>query len=172
VRRYLIVACGIVLGVTGQVSARQTPNLTGAWVFDASSSEHRAAADRIEISQSGEDVRVRGFLCCRQKGEIWTTTYYFNEWGPRNATPSHLSANVARRDEKPTQARWDGQTLVLHAGPDLDVRGGSVRIWRLDASGQRLLEAVVNRGLGRAFDFRAASIPTYYARDRHVYVKQ
>ena len=37
--------------------------------------------------------------------------------------------------------------------------------------GRELLEEIVNRGLGRAFDFREQSIPRAYARDRHVYVR-
>ena len=146
------------------------PTFAGTWRRDARS-EHYATAERLDITQTQEEVRVRALLCCRQQGEIWDTTYYFDHWGPRSATPGHISANSVRRDEKPTQVRWDGSTLVFHAGPDLDVRGGSVRLWRLEDEGRTLIEEVINRGLGRSFDFKAASIPPYYARDKHVYVK-
>lgn len=150
----------------------RTPDFSGTWVRDAARSEHRAAADELTITQTGDEVDVRQTLCCRQAGEEWIITFYFNAWGPRSATPTHMSQNIVRRDQKPTQARWDGTALVLHAGPDLDVRGGSVRIWRLTAEGRDLLEDVINRGLGRAFDFKDASIPKAYARDRHVYVRR
>ena len=168
-----LVACGVVLASLPPPPAQPTrPDFSGTWLRDAARSEHYATAEKIEIEQSADEIRLRGFLCCRQQGEVWTTTYSFNQWGPRSATPAHMPANVVRRDEKPTQARWDGDTLVLHAGPDLDTRGGSVRLWQLASNGRDLLEEVVNRGLGRSFDFKARSIPAYYARDRHVYVRQ
>ena len=148
-----------------------TPTFAGVWVHDAARSDGTPAAERLEITQSLDQVHIRMLLCCQQHGEIWTTTYYFNNWGPRSATPAHIPQNTVRRDTKPTQARWDEDRLVLHAGPDLDTRGGSVRILRLTPEGRDLVEEIVHRGLGREFDFREASIPRMYARDRHVYTR-
>jgi hypothetical protein len=147
------------------------PDFSGTWNRDAARSEHYATADRLVITQSESEVHVRQLLCCRQAGEEWVITYYFDRWGPRAAAPRHTSPTLARRDDKPTQVRWDGNALVLHAGPELDIRGGSVRVWRLTPDGRDLLEEVVNRGLGLRFDFRAASIPSMFAHDRHVFTK-
>lgn len=147
-------------------------DFTGTWVFDATRSADRSAADRLVVIQSADTITLRRALCCRQAGEEWITTYHFNEWGPRGATPLHTSPTTVRVDRKPTQARWDGDALLLHAGPELDRLGGSLHIWRLSADRRLLLEEVIHRGLGLAFDFKEASIPTMYARDRHVYVRQ
>jgi hypothetical protein len=75
-------------------------------------------------------------------------------------------------DTKQTQARWDGEALLLHAGPDLDVAGGSLRLWRLAADGHELREEIVNRGFGLRFDFKEASISRMYSRDKHVYIRK
>jgi len=75
-------------------------------------------------------------------------------------------------DTKPTQARWDGDTLLLHAGPELNVRGGSLRLWRLVANGHELIEEFLNRGFGLQFDFREASISRMNTRDKHVYIRR
>jgi hypothetical protein len=166
-----VLAGAVLLAVSSIDGQSKTPDFSGVWTYDAARSEAAAAAHKLEITQSADQVQVRQFLCCRQEGEIWTISYYFNQWGPRSAMPRHIPQNVARRDTKPTQARWDGDRLVLHAGPDLDTRGGSVRMWRLSADQRDLVEETVNRGLGRDFDFREASIPRTYARDRHVYTR-
>ena len=149
-----------------------TPDFAGEWGFDATLSDDRAAADRLVVVQTPRIITLRRTLCCRQAGEDWTTTYHFNEWGPRDARPLRSSPTTARVDRKPTQARWDGAALLLHAGPELDRQGGSLHIWRLSANGQQLVEEVINRGLGLRFDFKEASIPKGYARDRHVYVRR
>jgi hypothetical protein len=149
--------------------AAQKPNFTGTWQLDHKHSEHRAAADTLVVTQTERELRIHQVLCCRQAGEEWISTYHFNHWGPRHSTPIHREKKEPRHDTKPTQVRWDGDALVMHAGPELDRVGGSVRIWRLAAAGTELHESIVNRGLGLAFDFKEASIPTFYARDRHVY---
>jgi hypothetical protein len=148
-------------------------DFSGTWIWDAARSEDRAVADRLVVMQSATTITLRSALCCRQAGEEWITTYHFNSWGSRDATPAN-PATPARgtRDTKPSQARWDGEALLLHAGPELDRNGGSLRVWRLAASGSDLIEQVVHRGLGLRFDFKEASIPALYTRDRHVYTRQ
>jgi len=147
----------------------QKPNFSGTWQLDIRRSEHRTVADTLVVTQTERELRLHQVLCCRQAGEEWVFTYHFNQWGARNSTPLHRKKTEPRHDTKPTQVRWDGDALIMHAGPELDRAGGSVRIWRLWADGRELHESIVSRGLGLAFDFKEASIPAFYARDRHVY---
>ena len=146
-----------------------TPDFSGTWVFDATRSRDRSNAERMIVTQTDRVISLRRTLCCRQAGEEWITTYHFNSWGPRDATPLHGPPGGVRVDRKPTQARWDGTTLLLHAGPELDRQGGSLHIWRLSPDRLEVIEDVIHRGLGLDFNFKEASIPPMYARDRHVY---
>ena len=168
------VILAISLAVCVSTEARQQPvDFSGEWTWDADRSDHHPAAERLVVTQSATEIRIHGTLCCRQAGEEWITTYHFNRWGSRNATRGNVATPPrAALDTKPAQARWDGDTLIMHAGPELDVRGGSVRLWRLAANKNQLTEELLNRGLGLGFDFKAASIPKLYSRDRHVYVRR
>jgi hypothetical protein len=168
-----LVIVAILLFVPGAETRRVAVDFSGTWTWDAARSAHHAAAETMVVTQSATELRIHQTLCCRQAGEQWITTYHFNRWGSRNATRgSAATPQRGTADTKPTQARWDGETLVMHAGPEMDVRGGSVRLWRLASGGNELIEELVNRGLGLGFDFKAASIPKMYTRDKHVFIRQ
>jgi hypothetical protein len=173
-RALFVVALMATMAVASKTENRQVSrDFSGTWVWDAARSDHHPAAESMVVTQTETELRIHATLCCRQAGEEWITTYHFNRWGSRNATRG--SATTPPRgspDDKPTQARWDGETLVMHAGPEQGVQGGSVRLWRLVAGGTELVEEVLNRGLGLRFNFKEASIPNMYTRDKHVYVKR
>jgi hypothetical protein len=163
----------LVLAVGRLESVAPVVDFSGTWEWDAARSNAHAAAETLIVTQTPTELDVRQVMCCRQAGQQWSITYHFNRWGPRNARPATVDTPVrSSPDTKETQAQWDGDTLLLHAGPDLDVRGGSLRLWRLAGDGQELIEQIVHRGLGLQFDFKEASISRMYSRDRHVYVRR
>jgi hypothetical protein len=173
VRTVGIVVLFAALAVAVPRSDEQVGDFSGTWAWDPGRSDHHPAAETLIVTQSSTAIDIRGVMCCRQAGQQWTTTYHFNKWGSRNARPATSRTPVrSSPDTKQTQARWDGDTLLLHAGPDLDVRGGSLRLWRLAADGQELIEQLVNRGFGLQFDFKEASISRMYSRDKHVYIRK
>jgi hypothetical protein len=174
VRAWILVATLVSGTVTPELrssDAQRRPDFSGTWVLAPARSARRAAADKLVVRHDDATLRIVQFLCCGQAGEQWESTYYFNRWGPRNSRPLHRERREPRHDTKPTQVRWDGDALVMHAGPGQDRSGGSVRVWRLSAGGRELHESIVHRGLGIDFDFRESSISRFYARDRHVYVR-
>jgi hypothetical protein len=160
------------LAVSG-TSKQPAVDFSGTWEWSAARSDHHPAAETLVVTQSATELSIRQVMCCRQAGEQWTITYHFNKWGSRNARPA--TGDTPPRgsvDTKPTQARWDGDRLLLHAGPEQDVRGGSLRVWRVAANGQELIEELLNRGFGLHFDFKESSISRMYTRDKHVYIRR
>jgi hypothetical protein len=169
----MIVAIALALSVSNAPALDQGVDFSGEWTWDAARSDHHPAAEKMVVTQSSAEIRIHQTLCCRQAGEEWIITYPFNGWGSRNATRGSSATPLrGTSDTKPTQARWDGGTLIMHAGPEMDVRGGSVRLWRLAPNGNTFIEEIINRGLGLRFDFKEASIPMMYTRDKHVYVRR